>query len=173
MIEVTHLHRNDHAAVDDWLDLPYELRCRSRFRTTTRSGADIGVFLERGLILDAGDVLIDNDGKRFGIGAANETVVTAHAEDWLVFARACYHLGNRHVPMQIGERWLRIQPDHVLEELIASFGLSIQLEEQPFRPEGGAYSSGKITAIHPHSHAHSSAHSHSHSHSHDQHDHHH
>jgi len=169
VIEVSHLYRNDQGPVDDWLDLPYELRCRSRFRTATRSGADIGVFLDRGLILDEGDVLIGNDGKRFGIAAANETVVTARAQDWLVFARAVYHLGNRHVAMQIGERWLRIQPDHVLEELIASFGLVVKREEQPFRPEGGAYSSGRITAIHPHSHAHG----HSHPHSHDQHDHHH
>lgn len=169
MIEVTHLHRNDTAPVDDWLDLPYELRCRSRFRTTTRSGADIGVIIERGLILDEGDVLIGDEGKRFGINAANENVVTARTEDWLAFARACYHLGNRHVPMQIGERWLRIQPDHVLEELIVSFGLTRVPEQQPFRPEGGAYRSGssssQVSQIH--------AHDHSRGHSHDQHDHHH
>ena len=79
MIEVTHLHRNDQSPVDDWLDLPYEFRCRSRFRFIARSGADIGVFLERGLVLDEGDVLIADDGKRFGIKAANETVVTAYA----------------------------------------------------------------------------------------------
>lgn len=179
MIEVSHLHRNDSSPVDDWLDLPYELRCRSRFRTTTRSGADIGVFLERGFVLDIGDVLIAADGRRFGINTANEAVVTAYADDWNVFARACYHLGNRHVPMQIGERWLRIQPDHVLQELIEGFGLRIENEQQPFRPEGGAYSgSGKITAILPHSHGHGDArgshsqvhaqdHAHSHDHDHD------
>jgi urease accessory protein len=185
MIEITHLHRNDNDTVDDWLDLPYELRCRSRFRTTTRGGADIGIFLERGLILDVGDVLVADDGRRFGISAANETVVTAYADDWNVFARACYHLGNRHVPMQIGERWLRIQPDHVLQELIENFGLRVENEQQPFRPESGAYSNGQITKIIPHSHgpsSHSSSshshglsplHDHSHDHSHDHHDHHH
>lgn len=185
MIEVTQLLRNDKGTVDDWLDLPYELRCRSRFRTTTRSGADIGIFLERGLILDVGDVLVDGEGRRFGISAANETVVTAYADDWNVFARACYHLGNRHVPMQIGERWLRIQPDHVLQELIENFGLRVENEQQPFRPESGAYSNGQITKILPHSHGPGShgfkphshglspLHDHSHDHSHDQHDHHH
>lgn len=171
MIELSHLHRNDNGSVDDWLDLPYELRCRSRFRTLSRSGTDIGVFLERGLVLDEGDVLIDNDGRRFGIKAASETVITAHTDDWNVFARACYHLGNRHVPMQIGERWLRLQPDHVLQELIENFGLRIETGQQPFRPEGGAYgnSSGLITRILPHSHGHGHSHAHGHSHDHDHH----
>lgn len=163
MIEVTHIHRNDQSPVDDWLDLPYEFRCRSRFRVTSRSGADVGVILERGFVLDIGDVLSSTDGRRYGINAADETVVTAYADDWNSFARACYHLGNRHVPMQIGERWLRIQPDHVLQELIANFGLRIANEQAPFRPEGGAYSSGgKITAILSHSHGHSHGHSHEH-----------
>jgi urease accessory protein len=169
VIELSHLHRDDKNPVDEWIDLPYELRCRSRFRTNTRSGADVGVFLDRGLILDEGDVLIGNDGRRFGISAANEMVVTAKTESWLDFSRACYHLGNRHVPMQIGERWLRIQPDYVLEEMIVSFGLAVTREEQPFRPEGGAYSNGRITRILPHSHGsdHAKGHDHAHSHSHD------
>ncbi len=170
MFEVSHIHHNDQSPVDDWLDLPYEFRCRSRFRFTSRSGADVGVILERGFVLDIGDVLSAADGRRFGINAANETVVTAYADDWNQFARACYHLGNRHVPMQIGERWLRIQPDHVLQQLITNFGLRIENELAPFRPEGGAYSSaGKITAILSHSHGHAHGHVHTPGH----HDHHH
>jgi urease accessory protein len=161
MLEVHHLHAQEGGPVDDLLELPYELRCRARFRAVTQKGVEVGLFLERGHILDEGDILLTDCGKRIGIKAALESVATLRAADWQSFARACYHLGNRHVPLQIGERWARMQPDHVLEEMVTGLGLEVVHERQPFRPEPGAYKSGG----HSHGHAHA-PHDHSHSHPH-------
>ncbi|MOA31878.1 Urease accessory protein UreE [compost metagenome] len=81
--------------------------------------------------------------------AASETVSTMHCCDPLQLARACYHLGNRHVPLQIAADFVRYQHDHVLDDMLRGFGLEVQLEQAPFEPEAGAYQSGG------HSHSHS------------------
>jgi urease accessory protein len=126
-------------AVSDTLTLSFEDRSKGRLKTTTDSGAEAGLFLERGQILHEGDVLQTECGKLVGVRNAPEEVVTASAEDWGVFARACYHLGNRHVALEIGEKRLRFQPDHVLEELARLLGLQTRAEVAPFTPEQGAY----------------------------------
>ena len=87
--------------------------------------------------------------------AHDELVLRAETADWTLFARACYHLGNRHTKVQVGERWLRIAPDHVLQEMLELLGLETSEETAPFVPESGAYSGG-------HGHGHSHSHSHSH-----------
>jgi urease accessory protein len=76
---------------------------------------------------------------------------------WL--ARAAYHLGNRHVALQIGEGWLRYKHDHVLDEMLHGLGLKVAVEQAPFEPEAGAYHSGADSTdnqrpIHTHSHDH-------------------
>ncbi len=167
MLEIHHLHVQEGGPVDDVLELPYELRCRARFRAVTQKGEEVGLFLERGHILDEGDILFTDCGKRIGIRAALESVATLRAADWESFSRACYHLGNRHVPLQVGERWARMQPDHVLEEMVVGLGLEVLHERQPFRPESGAYKSGGHAHGHGHSHDHSHSHDHGHSHGHD------
>jgi urease accessory protein len=92
-------------------------------------------------MLFEGDILRTAEGSTVRIICKAEPVVTAMADDWRYFARACYHFGNRHVPLQIGEKWLRFSPDPVLEKMAMHFGLEIRKECMPFAPESGAYHS--------------------------------
>jgi urease accessory protein len=106
--------------------------------------------LERGSVLRNGDLLLADDGRVVEVQASAEAVSTVHSDDTLLLARACYHLGNRHVPLQIGTGWLRYQHDHVLDDMLRGFGLEVRSELAPFEPEGGAY----VSSSHAHSHAH-------------------
>lgn len=146
-----------HASVDGSITLAFELRQKGRFKAVSDQGLELGVFLERGQVLAQDDLLQAEDGRVFKVQALPEAVITAHAQDWPSFARACYHLGNRHVTLQLGERWLRFQPDHVLEHLAEHLGLRLETHEAPFHPEAGAYHGA-------HAHAHDHSHNHSHSH---------
>ena len=143
MLKVTEkFHSHDHgqpAEVLDTLTLPYELRKKGRFKAVTDSGHEVGVFIERGKVLSEGDLLQTECGKVLRVSCQAESVVTASTEDWLAFSKVCYHLGNRHEPLQGGERWLRFQPDHVLQQLAEHYGLSTVAEKAPFDPENGAY----------------------------------
>jgi urease accessory protein len=153
----------DTAEATTTLTLPFELRQKSRFRAKLDDGRDVGVMLSRGKILNAGDLLRADDGSVIQIKAASEHVTTASDADRLLIARACYHLGNRHVPLQIGETWLRYLQDHVLDEMIKSLGLSINHEHAPFEPETGAYS-GHVHTHDPSDDPSTGAHRHAHSH---------
>lgn len=119
--------------------LPFELRQRSRLRTLLGTGEEIGIFLPRGQVLRDGDLLTDDAGVILVVRAAAERVSLASSKHPWLFSRACYHLGNRHVPLQIGEGWLRYERDHVLDDLLRRMGLSVAWEEAPFEPEAGAY----------------------------------
>lgn len=123
----------------DVLSLPFELRRKGRFKALTEGGLEVGIFIERGQVLRDGELLQTECGQVIQVRSRSETVVTARTDDWLAFAKACYHLGNRHVPLQVGECWLRFQPDHVLEALVQRFGLITATEEAEFSPENGAY----------------------------------
>ncbi|WGY47303.1 urease accessory protein UreE [Vibrio sp. ABG19] len=165
--------------VADQVMLPFDVRQKGRFRTQSAQGHDVGVFLERGEVLQSGDHLLTECGQRFAVVAEQEAVIEASCSDWQVFARACYHMGNRHVPMQIGERWLRFQPDHVLQEMLELLGMACRAMTAEFSPENGAYHGrgGHTHGGHSHGHAHSHDHSlnpnhrHDHHHSHSDHQH--
>ena len=129
------------------LTLPFESRQKARLHTKLDNGLDAGLFLPRGLIIRGGDILKAETGEYVKIISAEEKVSTASSNDLLLIARACYHLGNRHVPIQISEHWIRYLHDHVLDEMIVGLGLSVKQELAPFEPESGAYSVS-------HSHAH-------------------
>ncbi|MDJ0893270.1 MAG: urease accessory protein UreE [Gammaproteobacteria bacterium] len=128
------------AAVSTTLTLPFEQRIRSRLRATLDDGRDAGLFLERGGTLRDGECLIGDDGIAVRVRAAAETLSSATCTDPLLFARACYHLGNRHVPLQIFSGLLRYQHDHVLDDMLRRLGLDVTVEQAPFEPEPGAYS---------------------------------
>lgn len=139
------LNRRTDQPASDHVALAYDERKRSRLRVTLASGADAGIFLERGDHLHGGDHLIAEDGTLVvEIVAAPEKLLEASAETPLLFARAAYHLGNRHVPVQIipaaglGGR-LRFQTDHVLGEMVRGLGCSVAEILAPFEPESGAY----------------------------------
>ncbi|MFD1217396.1 urease accessory protein UreE [Microbulbifer celer] len=130
-------------------------RDKGRLRARACDGSEVRIFLERGKPLQVGEILRSQCGKNIEVCGAEEPVTTARCADWETFSRACYHLGNRHVKLQVGERWLRIVPDHVLEEMLELLGLQLQHENAVFIPESGAYSAG-------HAHAHDDTHEHHH-----------
>lgn len=122
--------------------LDVDTRIKSRVRIQLDDGRDAGLFLERGQLLRGGELLGDESGSEVvQIIAAAEQVSTAHCHDPLLLARACYHLGNRHVPLQIEGDWLRYQHDYVLDDMLRGFGLIVTVEQAPFEPEAGAYQS--------------------------------
>lgn len=139
---------------DKTISLPWEKRIKSRLRIMTLDGVEAGIVLPRGTFLRGGDTLIAEDGTSLLIKGAPEEVSVVNCSDNLFFARLCYHLGNRHVALEIGANTLRYLHDHVLDEMVVQLGGTVVVEEIPFEPEHGAYSGGH-------------AHSHSHSHSHD------
>jgi urease accessory protein len=134
------------------LTMTFDQRRKSRQRAKLDDGTDVAVMLERGLILRGGDVLLGEDGRRVLVRAALETVSTAHAADPVLLARAAYHLGNRHLPLQIGNGWVRYEHDHVLDHLAAGLGLRVMVEQAAFEPEAGSYAAASA----PHSHGNAS-----------------
>lgn len=134
------------------LTLPFELRQKSRFRARLDNGSETGLILPRGRLMRNGDCLQAEDGTVVRVEAAIESVSTARHADPMMIASACYHLGNRHVPLQIGEGWVRYQHDHVLDEMVSGLGLEVVSEQATFEPEDGAYKNGSHT--HPHTHTH-------------------
>lgn len=141
------LNRRTSAPATDSVALAYDERKRSRLKVRLASGAEAGIFLERGNHLQGGDKLAAEDGSAVvEILAAPEKLIEAVADSPLLFARAAYHLGNRHVPVQIlpsadGGR-LRFQADHVLAEMVRGLGCAVGETEAPFQPESGAYGGG-------------------------------
>ena len=139
------------AGVDaDRLILTYAERQKSRHRAIAENGEEIGWFLQRGIVLADGDLLKAKSGELIQVVAADEPVSEVTADTPLQLQRAAYHLGNRHVPLQINENFLRYQQDHVLDDMTIGLGLTITHKHAPFHPESGAYhshSSGRHTHI--------------------------
>ena len=148
--------------------LDWDTRCKSRFDATDSTGRQLGVFLPRGTVVRGGDVLVAEDGSLVRVEAAPQTVlrITACAEQGspLDLMRAAYHLGNRHVPIELRSDHLKIEPDHVLAEMLRAMHMTVAEVQEPFEPEGGAYGDNAMMG---HDHGHGQAHGHSHAHGHD------
>ena len=127
---------------DEALSLPFELRQKSRLRTKLVSGEEAGLFLEHGSVLRGGDYLRANDGRIVVVVAADEELMEASCATPFELARAAYHLGNRHVPVQIGAGWLRFQADDVLAQMLRGLQANVTTLAAPFEPEAGAYAGG-------------------------------
>ena len=174
------------------LRLPFEARQKSRLRARLGSGEEVALVLPRGELLRGGDLLVASDGRVIEVIAEPERVLHVECPSPAALARAAYHLGNRHVPLEVGEGYLRIAEDHVLEEMLKGLGASLRTIEAPFEPEAGAYAGGHTHGAeaahggrihehgaacgHDHSHDHDHGHDHGHDHAHDhghEHDHHH
>lgn len=167
MIEITQ-RANDDVIITATVTLPMEKRVKSRLRVILDDGREAGIFLERGDSLQHGDKLLSTTGDTIEVRAAEETLSIVYCDDQLLFARACYHLGNRHVPVQIvasdpqalngaGQGAISYLHDHVLDDMLRGLGLTVQVISAPFSPEPGAYGGG-------HRHSHDDDHSHSHHH---------
>ena len=141
MIEIDSICETKEKAQNS-MTLPFELRQKSRFKVVLDDGQEAGVILPRGKLLRGGDCLKTSEGEIVEVLAAKETVSTVYSESALELARACYHLGNRHVHLQITEKWIRYLHDHVLDEMVEGLCLKVTVEQQPFEPEAGAYSGG-------------------------------
>ncbi|MCB1803175.1 MAG: urease accessory protein UreE [Gammaproteobacteria bacterium] len=146
--------RLDAGVAQTTLTLPLEKRIRSRQRVTLDDGRVAGVFLARGEVLRHGDLLADGAGVVVQVHAAAEPVSEVRCDDPLLLARACYHLGNRHVALQIEPGRLRYQHDHVLDDMLRGLGLTPAFTEAAFEPEAGAYGGSAQAAAHSHSHGH-------------------
>ncbi|MBS3184868.1 urease accessory protein UreE [Pseudomonas vlassakiae] len=142
-------------SVTGTVTLDVDSRIKSRLRVVLDDGREAGLMLERGHLLRGGELLADAAGTQvIRILAAPEAVSTVRCDDPHLLARAAYHLGNRHVPLQIEPGLLRYQHDHVLDEMLRGLGLTVLAEQAPFEPEAGAYQS----APHSHSHSHGNDH---------------
>jgi urease accessory protein len=124
---------------DAELVLGYDLRQKCRLRTQSTAGEEVGLFLPRGEVLRNGDVLQAEDGRRVRVTAKPEKVLQIACADPLQLTRIAYHLGNRHVALQVGEGWLRIADDYVLRQMVEGLGGAVTELEAPFEPEPGAY----------------------------------
>ncbi|WP_425261489.1 urease accessory protein UreE [Rubrivivax sp. RP6-9] len=137
--------------------LDWDTRQKSRFDTTDSAGRHLGVFLQRGQVVRGGDVLVAEDGTLVRVDAAPQPVlrITTCPTHGAPFdlTRAAYHLGNRHVAIELRPDHLQIEPDPVLAEMLRRMHLIVHETQAGFEPEGGAYAAG-----HDHGHAHAHAH---------------
>jgi urease accessory protein len=167
-------------AADAVIELAFEQRERSRFRAALLGGEEIGVDLPTGTLMRDGDRLLLDDGRVVAVEAAPEDLLEVHAHDAPALARIAYHIGNRHVPLQVGPGWLRLLPDHVLKAMIERLGGHVHQVSVGFQPESGAYGhshvhhqhddqghGGRIHVFDPrHDHASDPTHDHDHDHDH-------
>jgi urease accessory protein len=123
----------------DTVHLTFDARSKSRLLLTLDSGERAALLLERGRVLKGGDRVRTQDGREIEIIAAEEALLEASSNDAGLIARAAYHLGNRHVAVQVMPGRLRFLNDHVLEEMVRKLGLDVAPVQAPFEPEGGAY----------------------------------
>ena len=140
------------------VELDWDVRQKSRFDTTDSLGRHLGVFLPRGTLLRGGDVLVVEDGSMVRVLAAAQAVLRISAcpthGSPFDLTRAAYHLGNRHVPIELKPDHLKIEPDHVLADLLRAMHLIVNTVEEAFEPEGGAYSAATHAGHHHGGHAH-------------------
>jgi len=147
------------------LTLDWDTRQKSRFEATDSTGRSLGVFLPRGVVVRGGDVLVAEDGSLIRVEAAPQNVLriaacTEHGSPFDL-TRAAYHLGNRHVPMELKPDHLKIEPDHVLADLLRAMHMTVTEVSESFEPESGAYGDHGASS-HGHGHGHEHSHDHGH-----------
>lgn len=138
------------------VELDWDTRQKSRFEATDSQGRRLGVFLPRGSVVRGGDVLVAEDGSLVVAQAAPQPVLEVRASNPFDLLRAAYHLGNRHVQLELQPEVLKLEPDHVLAQMLRQMGLQVAEAQAAFEPEAGAYAAG--------GHAHAQGHDHGHEH---------
>ena len=121
------------------LELPFDARQKSRLRTHLASGEEAALMLPRGEVLRGGDLVVASDGRVVEVVAAAERVLHVECASATELARCAYHLGNRHIPVEVAKGFLRLAEDHVLEKMLAGLGAKLTHVTAPFEPEAGAY----------------------------------
>lgn len=142
------------------VELDWDARQKSRFDATDSTGRRLAVFLPRGTLVRGGDMLVGEDGSLVKVQArAQPVLVVRHCPEHgasFDLLRAAYHLGNRHVPLELTPDHLKLEPDHVLADMLRQMHLIVTEANEAFEPEGGAYAAGG------HGHDHARGHDHSH-----------
>jgi len=162
-----------HERADEVIELAFEQREKSRLRAVMMSGEEIGIDLPPGTLLKHGDRIRLADARVVAVEAAPERLIEVHAHDAVGLARIAYHVGNRHVPVQLGDGWLRLLPDHVLQAMIERLGGHVRAIEAGFQPESGAYGHSHVHHQHDDQghggriHVFDARHDHGHDHDHD------
>lgn len=147
------------------VSLDWDARQKSRFDAVDSNARALGVVLPRGTVLRGGDVLVADDGSLVRVEAKAQAVLrvgVAAGADPSSLARAAYHLGNRHVPLEVRPTHLQLEPDHVLAGMLERMGFVVDTVEAPFEPEGGAYDAASAAAAGHHVHGPGCDHSHDH-----------
>lgn len=132
------------------LVLTFQQRQKSRLKAQLASGEEVGLILPRGTVLKEGDIVATEFNEQIQVVAAEETVSTVSAESNHLLMRIAYHLGNRHVPLQVEPTWLRYGHDHVLDDMVELLGGKVTVCQAPFQPESGAYGGGHQHHQHDH-----------------------
>jgi urease accessory protein len=148
------------------VELDWDVRQKSRFDATDSQGRTLGVFLPRGTAVRGGDVLVAEDGSLIRVIAAPQPVLvvthcTQHGTPFDLL-RAAYHLGNRHVQLELKPDHLKLEPDHVLADMLRQMHLIVNAATLAFEPEGGAYAAGGGHGHHGHDHGDHEGHDHGH-----------
>jgi len=151
MLEITERIEGYTGTYSTSLTLPFDQRQKSRLRVTLDNGNEASLILNRGVVLRHGDLLRSACGEVIQVRASLESVSVVHEPNSHLLSRACYHLGNRHVPLQIGDDSLCYLHDHVLDDMVRSLGLVVEHEKASFEPESGAYQND---GNHQHTHEH-------------------
>ncbi len=134
------LSNNPNLKADFTLFLTAEQRRRSRQRIALNDQQIFYLKLPRGTLLKEGDLLgSENEDIIVAIAAQKEPVITVTAKQKIDLLKAAYHLGNRHVLLEINEHYLRLSPDPILASMLIKLGLEVQEELTTFYPEMGAY----------------------------------
>lgn len=139
MLRFTQIQTGTDGRADDVLTLPHDLRERSRQRVRLDSGREAGLLLPRGSVLRDEDILLGEDGSTVRVRAAQEPLSEVRFNDPLAMARACFHLGNRHVPLEIAPGRVRYLHDPVVDDMLRAMGFAVTALMGPFQPEAGAY----------------------------------
>lgn len=140
-------NKEDSGSADVSVSLDFQTRSKSRGKALGSDGNEVAWFLERGHVMSDGELLVAEDGTKIQVIAAPEAVSEVQASG-STLVEAAYHLGNRHLAVEVGENWLRYQQDHVIDDMIHSLGLHPKHINAPFHPLSGAYKGG-----HHHHHA--------------------
>ncbi len=142
MIRCLHPRAAAPAAAAELLALPFDARKRSRLRLRLADGRELGWALTPGTVLHPGDRLEADDGSLFEVRASAEPVLRVSAGTPLALTRAAYHLGNRHIAVEVGVDYLALEPDPVLHAMLLQLGVQVAAIQAPFQPETGAYGGG-------------------------------
>jgi len=139
MLRLSRIAAGADANTDDFLTLPHFLRERSRQRVHLDSGREAGLLLPRGTVLRDGDLLLADDGTTVRVRAQAEPLSEVPFDTPLAMAKACFHLGNRHVPLEITDGRIRYNHDPVVDDMLRGMGFEVGALMAPFHPEAGAY----------------------------------